>query len=159
MVFAMSNSPPTRSRYNHLQPVYADPSVLLRLVATIVPPVRRAQRSASLLGILRIARASQRSTPLDKEGVMWRDDLRSQAQRLSRRLMQSKGAAAGAVGAGLAVGAMGAGRTPVAAQPMPWRIEHLEDDLSAEPVVPAVITQAGGGPPMRGDWFYIDLTI
>lgn len=91
---------------------------------------------------------------------MWRDDLTRQAQRLSRRLMLRRTAAAGAVGTGLAVGALGPSTTPeAAAQPPPWRMEHLEVDLSADPVAPAVITQAGGGPPMRGDWFYIDLTI
>jgi len=55
---------------------------------------------------------------------------------------------------------VGASPAPVGAALQPaWRTEHLEVDLSVDPVEPAVITQAGGGPPMRGDWFYIDLNI
>lgn len=33
---------------------------------------------------------------------------------------------------------------------------HLELDFIATAAGPVSITQAGGGPPQRGDWFYVD---
>ena len=43
------------------------------------------------------------------------------------------------------------------AAPAGWRTEHLEVDFT--PHDPVSITRAGGGPPQRGDWFYIDAEI
>jgi hypothetical protein len=77
--------------------------------------------------------------------------------RLSRRAAVRAGAAA----AGLTAGVMGLVRGPAraAAQAAPagWRAEHLEVDFT--PANPVSITLAGGGPPQRGDWFYIDAPI
>jgi hypothetical protein len=50
-----------------------------------------------------------------------------------------------------------AGPNRVAAQDGAWRMEHLEVDFA--PHDPVSITRAGGGPPQRGDWFYIDAPI
>jgi hypothetical protein len=72
--------------------------------------------------------------------------------RVSRRVALRTGAAAGVAGAALTVSA--AGRSTVAAQDGAWRTEHLEVDFA--PHDPVSITLAGGGPPQRGDWFYID---
>jgi hypothetical protein len=46
--------------------------------------------------------------------------------------------------------------TPIAATVM-WQAVHLEVDFVPEN--PVSITLAGGGPPQRGDWFYIDAPI
>jgi hypothetical protein len=46
--------------------------------------------------------------------------------------------------------------TPMAA-PTGWRTEHLEVDVT--PQDPVSITRAGGGPPQRGDHFYVDAPI
>jgi hypothetical protein len=46
--------------------------------------------------------------------------------------------------------------TPAAA-PAGWRTERLEIDVT--PQDPVSITRAGGGPPQRGDWFYVDAPI
>ena len=43
------------------------------------------------------------------------------------------------------------------AAPAGWRTEHLEVDFT--PHDPVSITRARGGPPQRGDWFYIDAEI
>ena len=86
---------------------------------------------------------------------MSRDQAASKSTRVSRRSALRAGAAAGAVGAGLAVGAAGPGRA--AAQAGGWRTEQLEVDFA--PANPVSITLAGGGPPQRGDWFFIDAPI
>src|SRR5207237_2832420 len=71
------------------------------------------------------------------------------ARRLSRRAALR----AGAVGAGLGLAA-GSGLGVASAAPSPWRMVHLEVDVT--PVKPVSITAAGSGPPQRGDWFHID---
>jgi hypothetical protein len=75
--------------------------------------------------------------------------------RVSRRAAIQAGAAAGAAGVGLAISVTGPNR--LAAQDGAWRTEHLEVDFA--PHDPVSITRAGGGPPQRGDWFYIDAPI
>jgi hypothetical protein len=41
--------------------------------------------------------------------------------------------------------------------PAGWRTEHLEVEFTPGTPLPGVtIPRAGGGPPQRGDWFYID---
>ena len=75
--------------------------------------------------------------------------------RVSRRVALRTGAAAGAAGAALTVSAAAPNRA--AAQDGAWRTEHLEVDFA--PHDPISITVAGGGPPQRGDWFYIDAPI
>ncbi len=72
--------------------------------------------------------------------------------RVSRRAAMQAGAVVGAAGVGLAISVVGPNR--VAAQDGPWRTEHLEVDFA--PHDPISITRAGGGPPQRGDSFYID---
>ncbi len=74
---------------------------------------------------------------------------------ISRRTALRAGVAAGAAGVGLAGAAAVPGR--VAAQDGAWRTEHLEVDFT--PHDPVSITRAGGGPPQRGDWFYIDAEV
>jgi hypothetical protein len=69
-------------------------------------------------------------------------------------------------GGGLAAGtlaAVGLERRRAAAQdatptaPAGWRTEHLEVEFTpGTPLPPVTITLAGGGPPQRGDHFYID---
>lgn len=76
----------------------------------------------------------------------------STTSRLSRRTAVRTGVAAGV---GIAVGATDPGRT--AAQdvtPAGMRSERLEVDFT--PVDPVSIVRAGGGPPQRGDHFYVD---
>lgn len=84
-----------------------------------------------------------------------RHDPPSGERRLTRR-GALRAAAAGAAGVALA-----AGPRPAAAQQTgqgPWRVQRIEWALVG-PAEPVSITQAGGGPPQRGDWFYIDLTL
>jgi hypothetical protein len=60
-----------------------------------------------------------------------------------------------AIWAGAIVGAAGISRAAAQeATPTGQRTEHLEVDFT--PVNPVSITVAGGGPPQRGDHFYID---
>jgi hypothetical protein len=65
-------------------------------------------------------------------------------------------------GGGLAAALLGAVglQKRVAAQdaaPAGWRTEHLEVEFTPGTPLPGVtITRAGGGPPQRGDWFYVD---
>jgi hypothetical protein len=79
---------------------------------------------------------------------------------ISRRTALWRGGTAGAAAA--VVGALGFGRralaqgTPMAA-PAGWRTEHLE--VTFVPHDPVSIMAAGGGPPQRGDHFYIDAPI
>ena len=80
---------------------------------------------------------------------------------LSRRVVLGRVAGGGAAALLAAVvprrgGAAAQEATPMAA-PAGWRTEHLEVDFT--PHDPVSITRAGGGPPQRGDWFYIDAEI
>jgi len=54
----------------------------------------------------------------------------------------------------MTVGAAGPARATQDATPAGMRSEHLEVDVT--PVNPVSITLAGGGPPQRGDHFYVD---
>jgi len=82
----------------------------------------------------------------------------TETTRLSRRGALRTGAAAGAAGVGLAVGAGAPGRAIAqGGAPAGWRTEHLEVEFTpGTPLPPVSITLAGGGPPQRGDWFYVD---
>ncbi len=73
---------------------------------------------------------------------------------ISRRTALRFGAAAGAAGMSVAIGAAGPARAAQDATPTGMRREHLEVDWA--PVNPVSITVAGGGPPQRGDHFYVD---
>ena len=76
---------------------------------------------------------------------------------ISRRTALRAGAAAGATGVGLTVAAAApvrAGQDATPAAPAGWRTEHLE--VVFTPSDPVTITLAGGGPPQRGDYFYVD---
>lgn len=78
---------------------------------------------------------------------------------LSRR--KALGRLAGGAAAALAV--VGVPRRVAAQQATPsaatvtWQTAHLEVDFVPEH--PVSITLAGGGPPQRGDWFYVDAPI
>jgi hypothetical protein len=78
-----------------------------------------------------------------------------QTARLGRRAALRRGATAGAVGAGLALGAPVGSAS--AQQPSPWRREHLELPRGMNSSVS--IVRAGSGPPQRGDSFYNDAPI
>jgi len=54
----------------------------------------------------------------------------------------------------MAAGAAGPARAAQDATPTGMRREHLEVDYT--PVDPVTVTRAGGGPPQRGDHFYVD---
>ena len=73
---------------------------------------------------------------------------------ISRRTAWRAGVAAGAAGVSLTVGAAGPVRASQGATPTAMRSEHLE--VLFTPVNPVSITLAGGGPPQRGDHFYVD---
>ena len=75
--------------------------------------------------------------------------------RLSRRAVLRTGAAAGTLGAGLAVGATGTvlGAAGPVARPA-VQVTHLEVDAVVG--MPVSIVRAGSGPPQRGDWFHVD---
>jgi hypothetical protein len=79
---------------------------------------------------------------------------------LSRRTALLRTGAGGLAAA--LVGAVGLQRRAAAqaATPTPptsWRTEHLEVEFTPGTPLPGVsITLAGGGPPQRGDWFYVD---
>ena len=70
---------------------------------------------------------------------------------ISRRIAVRAGVAAGAAGVGMTVGTADPGR---AAAQAGMQTEHLE--VLFTPVDPVTITLAGGGPPQRGDHFYVD---
>lgn len=83
---------------------------------------------------------------------------------LSRRKALRRTGAGGLAAALL--GAAGLGRRAAAQEATPmvapsgWRTEHLEVEFTpGTPLPPVSITVAGGGPPQRGDWFYIDAPI
>ena len=76
---------------------------------------------------------------------------------ISRRSALRAGAAASAAGVGVTVAAAGpvwAAQDATPAAPAGWRTEHLE--VVFTPSDPVTITLAGGGPPQRGDYFYVD---
>jgi hypothetical protein len=73
---------------------------------------------------------------------------------ISRRTALRAGAAASAAGVGMTVAAVGPARAAQDATPAGMRSEHLE--LVFTPSDPVTITLAGGGPPQRGDYFYVD---
>jgi hypothetical protein len=91
---------------------------------------------------------------------MSRGTSRRIAARLSRRTALGRLAGGGAAAA---LAAVGLRRAPAAAQdatpaaPAGWRTEHLEFEQT--PVDAVSITRAGGGPPQRGDHFYVDAAI
>jgi len=76
---------------------------------------------------------------------------------ISRRTALRAGAAVSAAGVGMTVTSASPvraaqGATPAA--PAGWITQHLE--VLFTPVDPVTITLAGGGPPQRGDHFYVD---
>jgi hypothetical protein len=71
---------------------------------------------------------------------------------ISRRTALRAGAAASAAGVGMTVAAAGPVRAAQDATGM--QSEHLE--VVFTPADPVTITLAGGGPPQRGDYFYVD---
>ena len=75
---------------------------------------------------------------------------------ISRRTALRAGAAASAAGVGMTVAAAGPVWAAQDATPAGrgWRTEHLE--VVFTPSDPVTITLAGGGPPQRGDYFYVD---
>ena len=73
---------------------------------------------------------------------------------MSRRAALRAGAAASAAGVGMTVTAAGPVRAAQDATPPGMQSEHLE--VVFTPVDPVTITLAGGGPPQRGDYFYVD---
>ena len=73
---------------------------------------------------------------------------------ISRRTALRAGAAASAAGVGMTVAAAGPVRAAQDATPAGMRSEHLE--VVFIPADPVTITLAGGGPPQRGDYFYVD---
>jgi hypothetical protein len=73
---------------------------------------------------------------------------------ISRRTALRTGAAASAAGVGMTVAGAGPVRAAQDATPAGMRSEHLE--VVFVPADPVTITLAGGGPPQRGDYFYVD---
>jgi hypothetical protein len=73
---------------------------------------------------------------------------------ISRRSALRAGAAASAAGVGMTVAAAGPVRAAQEATPAGMQSEHLE--VLFTPADPVTITLAGGGPPQRGDYFYVD---
>jgi hypothetical protein len=73
---------------------------------------------------------------------------------ISRRSALRAGAAAGAAGVSMTVGAAGSVRATQDDNQPGMRSEHFE--VVFTPVDPVSITLAGGGPPQRGDYFYVD---
>lgn len=74
--------------------------------------------------------------------------------RLTRRISRRRALHAGAAGIGTATAGLLGPASAQEATPPGVRTEHLEVDFT--PVNPVSITLAGGGPPQRGDHFYID---
>ena len=73
---------------------------------------------------------------------------------ISRRTALRAGAAASAAGVGMTVAAAGPVRAAQDATPVGMQSERLE--VVFTPSNPVTITLAGGGPPQRGDYFYVD---
>jgi hypothetical protein len=80
--------------------------------------------------------------------------LPSWISRISRRAVLQAGAAAGAAGMNLAAVTANPVRATQDDTPPGMRSEHFE--VVYTPVDPVSITLAGGGPPQRGDYFYVD---
>jgi hypothetical protein len=99
---------------------------------------------------------SQNSRPDEPERRMMVSHGRatSRVRSINRRTALRAGAAAGAAGVSMTVRAAGPVRAAQEATPAGMRSEHLEVDYA--PVDPVTITRAGGGPPQRGDHFYVD---
>jgi hypothetical protein len=74
--------------------------------------------------------------------------------RISRRAVLQAGATAGAAGMNIAAVAANPARATQDDNPPGMRSEHFE--VVFTPVDPVSITLAGGGPPQRGDYFYVD---
>jgi hypothetical protein len=73
---------------------------------------------------------------------------------IGRRSALWAGAAASAAGVGMTVTAAVPVRAAQDATPAGMQSEHLE--VVFTPADPVTITLAGGGPPQRGDYFYVD---
>ena len=73
---------------------------------------------------------------------------------ISRRTALRAGAAASAAGVGMTVTSAGSVHAVQEATPAGMQSEHLE--VVFTPADPVTITLAGGGPPQRGDYFYVD---
>src|SRR5215217_1279935 len=73
---------------------------------------------------------------------------------ITRRTALRAGAAASAAGVGMTVATAGPVRAAQDATPAGMRSEHLE--VVFIPADPVTITLADGGPPQRGDHFYVD---
>src|SRR5215207_2943017 len=73
---------------------------------------------------------------------------------ITRRIALWAGAAASAAGVGMTVAGAGPVRAAQDATPAGMHSEHLE--VVFIPADPVTITLAGGGPPQRGDYFYVD---
>ena len=71
--------------------------------------------------------------------------------QISRRSALRAGAAASAAGMGMTAAA---GSVRAAQDAAGMQSEHLE--VVFTPSDPVTITLAGGGPPQRGDYFYVD---
>ena len=82
------------------------------------------------------------------------DQTTSTSLPISRRTALRAGAAVGAAGLSMSAGAAGPVRAGQAATPTGLRRVQYEVDWA--PVNPVSITRAGGGPPQRGDHFYVD---
>jgi hypothetical protein len=78
----------------------------------------------------------------------------STTTQISRRSALRAGVAAGAAGIGAAVVSAPELAAAQQATPVGRQMQHLEVDFT--PINPVTITLAGGGPPQRGDRFYID---
>ena len=73
---------------------------------------------------------------------------------ISRRSALRAGVAVSAAGVGMTVAAPGPVRAAQDATPAGMQSEQLE--VAFTPSDPVTITLAGGGPPQRGDYFYVD---
>jgi hypothetical protein len=80
--------------------------------------------------------------------------LPSWISRISRRAVLQAGAAAGAAGMNIAAVVANPARASQNDNLPGMRSEHFE--VVYTPVDPVSITLAGGGPPQRGDYFYVD---
>lgn len=78
-------------------------------------------------------------------------------ERVTRRAALRAAVPLAAGSAGLALA--GRGATTAVAQAAAWSAMHLELDFIATPAGAVSITQAGGGPPQRGDWYYVDADV
>ena len=86
------------------------------------------------------------------------DPLAASVKRtLSRRAALGRLGGGGLTAALLATAGLQRRAAAQEAAPAGWRTEHLEVEFTPGTPLPGVsITLAGGGPPQRGDWFYVD---